>query len=84
MIKVDLKQATLDACVNEAQREPVILTRNGKPVALIIGIEGLDEEQFQLGSSDRFWRLITERRMQKAISRAELEHKINSISGNSG
>ncbi|MGQ9625524.1 MAG: DUF2442 domain-containing protein [Anaerolineae bacterium] len=33
---------------------PIIITRNGKPVALIIGIEGIDEEQIRLGSSEKF------------------------------
>ena len=78
MIKIDLKQAILDNCVKDAQRERVVITRNGKPVALIIGIEGMDEEQLQLGSSDKFWRLIAERRAQKAISRVQLEQSIKS------
>lgn len=76
MIKIDLKQATLDNCVSNAQRERIIITRNGKPVALIIGVEGMDEEQLQLGSNNRFWRLITERRTQKTLSRAQLEQRI--------
>jgi len=78
MIKMDLRQATLDTCVNDAQRERIILTRNGKPVALIIGVEGMDEEQLQLGSSDKFWRLVAERRTQKTMTRAQLEQSIKS------
>jgi len=66
----NLEQATLDACVNDAQRERVIITRDGKPVALIVGVGGIDEEQLQLGSSDRFWELIIERRAQKTVRRA--------------
>lgn len=80
MIKIDLRQATLDACVNDAQYERIVLTRNGKPVALIIGVEGMDEEQLQLGSSDKFWRLIAERRTQKTMTRARLEQSIKSAS----
>ncbi len=74
---VSLDQATLDACVRDAQHERVVITRKGKPVALIVGVEGLDEEQLQLGASDKFWKLMTERRTQKTMSRAELEQKIN-------
>jgi hypothetical protein len=37
----------------------------------------LDEEQLQLGSSDRFWTLMRERRGQKTISRAELEARLS-------
>jgi len=70
---VVLEQATLDSCVREAQGDRVVVTRDGVPVALVIGVEGLDEEQVQLGSSDDFWRLIVERRRQKTLSRADLE-----------
>jgi antitoxin (DNA-binding transcriptional repressor) of toxin-antitoxin stability system len=80
MKMVGLEQTTLDICINEAQHERIVITRNGKPVALIIGIEGMDEEQLQLGSSDKFWKLITERRKQKPMSRARLEQTINSKS----
>ena len=74
---VGLEQASLDTCVNDAQRERVVITRNGKPVALIIGVEGMDKEQLELGSSDKFWRLIAERRTQKTLSRAELEQYVD-------
>ena len=74
---VSLDGATLDTCVRDAQPERVIVTRKGKPVALIVGVEGLDEEQLQLGASDKFWELMTERRTQKTLSRTELEQKIN-------
>jgi antitoxin (DNA-binding transcriptional repressor) of toxin-antitoxin stability system len=76
MKMVDLEQADLEACIKDAQHERVVITRNGKPIALIIGVEGMDEEQLQLGSSDKFWTLIAERRAQKIISRAEVEQKI--------
>jgi PHD/YefM family antitoxin component YafN of YafNO toxin-antitoxin module len=75
---VDIDQVSLDRCVIDAQRERVVILRDGKPVALMIGVEGLDEEQLQLGSSDRFWTLIGERRREKTMSRAELEQKIRS------
>jgi len=77
MKMVGLEQATLDTCVNDAQHGRVVITRKGKPVALIVGIEGMDEEQLELGSSDKFWTLIAERRTQKTINRAELEQNIN-------
>ena len=73
---VSLEQAVLDSCIEDAQRERVVLTRNGKPVALLVGIEGMDEEQLQRASSDRFWTLIAERRAQKTISRTELERQV--------
>jgi len=76
MKTVNLEQAKLDACVAEAQQERIVVLRDGKPVALIVGVEGMDEEQLQLGSSDRFWKLISERRKQKTLSRAQLEERL--------
>lgn len=73
---IGLEQASLDTCVKDAQRERVVITQNGKPVVLIIGVEGMDEEQLELGSSDTFWRLIVERRAQETVSRAELEQNV--------
>jgi hypothetical protein len=70
-----IEQATLDVCVREAQHDRVLVTRDGLPVALVVGIEGLDEEQVQLGSGDEFWKLIVERRKQKTLTRSELEQK---------
>jgi len=55
-----------------AARDRVVVTRKGKPVALVLGVEGVNEEQLQLGSSKKFWTLIEERRRQKTISRREL------------
>ena len=40
-----------------------------KPASLSIPVE--------LGSSDRFWKLIAKRRKQKGISRAKLDEKLN-------
>ena len=48
-----------------AQQEKVILTRNGHPIALIVSVDGMDEEQIRLSSDPEFWKLIEESRRQK-------------------
>jgi prevent-host-death family protein len=73
---IGLKQTNLDDCVDEAQHENVIVTRNGKPVALVVGVAGLDAEQVELGSSPDFWKLITSRRGERTITRAQVEERI--------
>jgi antitoxin (DNA-binding transcriptional repressor) of toxin-antitoxin stability system len=80
MKTMGLEQATLDACIKDIQYERVVITRNGKPVALIVGVEGMDEEQLQLGSSDKFWKLVEKWRKEKTISRAELEQRLGNKS----
>ena len=76
MKTVTLEKSDLNTCVEKAQHGRVVVMRNRKPVALIVGVEGLDREQLELGSSDKFWRLIEQRRNQKTISRTELERRI--------
>ena len=77
MKQIILEKTDLESCINEAQRERVVIVRNGKPIALIVGIEGLDPEQLALGSNEQFWELITRRRKQKSLSRDKLERKLN-------
>ena len=74
---VGLKETSLDICVDEAQQEKIVITRNGKPVALVVGVAGLDTEQLEFGSSPDFWKLITKRRRQRTITRAQLEARIH-------
>ena len=76
MTIIGVEQATLEACLEKSQRERVILTRNGKPVALLVNVEGLDAEQIELGSSDKFWKLMVERRAQFNVRREQLEEQL--------
>ena len=76
MKTVALEKTDLGACVDEAQRDRVVVLRNRKPVALIVGVEGLDREQLELGSSDSFWQLIESRRKVKTITRAALDRRL--------
>ncbi len=78
MMRIDVKRANLVACIDEAQRERIVLTRHGKPVALVVGVAGMDEEQLQLGGNEKFWKLIAQRRKQKTLSRAQLEQRLKS------
>jgi prevent-host-death family protein len=73
---VSLGEANLEECVREAQRERVVLTRQGKPMAVLISVKGLDLEQIQLGHEDEFWTIIRQRRAQKTMSREELEKRL--------
>jgi antitoxin (DNA-binding transcriptional repressor) of toxin-antitoxin stability system len=77
MKTVPMENAKIDACVSEAQRERVILTRNGGPIALLVGVEDIDQEQIRLGGSTEFWKLIEESRQQETIRREELERRLD-------
>ena len=73
---IGLQKASLEKCVREAQDERVVFTLKGKPVALLVGVDGMDLEQIELGQSDEFWKLIRKRRGQKTVNRAELEKRL--------
>ncbi len=76
MTTISIEQATLETCLEKSQHERVILTRNGKPIALLVNVEGLDTEQIELGSSDNFWKMMAERRSQFTVSREQLEEQL--------
>jgi prevent-host-death family protein len=73
---VGIKDARLEACVREAQREQVVITRKGKPVAVIVSANGMDLEQLELAYSEKFWKLVEKWRRQKTITREELEKRL--------
>ena len=77
MKTVAMEASRLDTCVAEVQQERVILTRDGHPIALLVAIEGMDEEQIRLSSSPEFWKLIEERRREKTISRGEPDRRLD-------
>ena len=57
--ELDLKRL-----LDSAQQERVVITRNGKPSAIVLGLEGYDEEDLQLASSPDFWAMIRQRRRE--------------------
>jgi len=73
---IEVNGTELANCVRDARRQDVILTRKGKPIALLIGVKGMDLEQLQLSVSDKFWKRVREWRKQKTITRAELEKRL--------
>ena len=71
-----IQDVNIDACVQAAQGEGIVLTKDGSPVAVVLGVEGMDLEQLELSQSSKFWKLIKERRKRPTISRKELEKRL--------
>jgi prevent-host-death family protein len=69
----DAKQG-LSGILEEAQEEKVLLTRHGRPIALVIGVEGQDMEDMMTASDPAFWKWVRKRRQQAAtMTLAEVE-----------
>ncbi len=69
-------QKTVKACLDEAQGDRVVITRRGKPAAVLIGVEGEDWETVVLEIDPTFWRLVHKRRTQRTISLDELKARL--------
>ena len=67
----------LSAYVDEAQHDRVLVTRHGKPAALIIGVEGEEFEDLMTRSDPAFWQMIEARRSaSKPVSSDEMRRRL--------
>ncbi len=68
---------SLSACVEDAQRDRILVTRHGRPAALIIGVEGESFEDLMTSSDPEFWQMIEARRSaSKTLSGGELRKRL--------
>ena len=77
----ELKQ-NLDSILTRAQSERIVISRRGRPCAVLVGIEDYDAEDLRLASSEEFWRMIRLRRARGAsFPLAEVESRLGITSG---
>ena len=76
-ISVRELQKRVRDCVKASQRNRVVVTRHGIPIALIIGVEGADWETLALQTNPSFWRMIEKRRAEKALSLETVRKFVN-------
>jgi antitoxin (DNA-binding transcriptional repressor) of toxin-antitoxin stability system len=69
-------QKRIRETVETAQKERVVLTRHGDPVALVIGLQGMEWEDVVLQTSRPFWKMIQKRRKQKTIPLREMRERL--------
>ncbi len=70
-------QSDFEGVLDSAQEERVVITRHGKPAAVVLGLESYDAEDLELAGSPDFWRMIDARRREgSAISLAEARDRL--------
>ena len=69
-------QKKIKKIVETSQEEGVVVTRNGKPASLIIGVEGREWEDLVVQADPKFWKLIEKRRQEKIISMNEMKQRV--------
>jgi prevent-host-death family protein len=65
-------QKKIRSCMNVAQKERVVVTRHGKPLAVVTGVEGYDWEDVSWATNAAFWREIQRRRQEPTLSLEEV------------
>jgi prevent-host-death family protein len=67
----------LSSYVEQSQASPVLVTRHGKPAALLIGVEGEALEDLMTQTDPEFWRMLEARRKaSKPMPAAELRKRL--------
>jgi prevent-host-death family protein len=79
-ITIEQLERNAYALIDAAQSERLLVTQNGKPLALLVGIENKDQEDLALESSPAFWRMIEERRKEPTVALSAIKEKL--LAGN--
>lgn len=69
-------QKKVKKCVEESQKDRVVITKHGKPAAVLVGVEGEDWEDVVLQTDPSFWKMIRSRRKQETVSLEELKEEL--------
>ncbi len=86
MKTLDISRATdsLSKYAKAIRKEPVIVTRRGKPVAALMPIENADEETVALSTNPKFLALIERARVRRkregGITSQELRRRLKDAS----
>ncbi len=69
-------QKKVKECVEDAQKDRVVITRHGKPAAVLFGVEGQDWDAVVLQTDSAFWKLIRARRRQPTVPLEQLKTRL--------
>lgn len=69
-------QKKVKQCVEEAQQGRVVITRRGRPAAVLVGVAAEDWDAVVLQTDPAFWKLIRGRRKQPTISLGQLRKRL--------
>ncbi len=70
----EVKQQLSDY-VLASQKEHILITKHGRPSALLRGVEGHDVEDLVYMTDPSFWRMIRRRRSQKSVPWSEAKKR---------
>ncbi len=62
--------------LDQSQQERILVTRDGKPFAVVVGAANKDQEDLRLEASPEFWRMIEERRRSPSVRLADVQAEL--------
>lgn len=65
-----------EAALAAAQQERLVVTRNGKPIALILGLGKYDAEDWDYMTSASFWREVRQWRKQRTVRLEDVKEEL--------
>ena len=78
-----MKETTLEQFVRDArqfietaQTERVLVTRDGEPFAIVVGVRHKDEEDLRLEAAPWFWQMISESRRSPTVKLKDVEAEL--------
>lgn len=84
-----MKETTLEVFTKDpqgfleaAQRERILVTRDGAPIAVVVGLQFKDDEDLAYESSPEFWHMIRERRGRPTVRLEDVKAELLRDDGN--
>lgn len=62
--------------LEEAQHERILVTRDGTPFVVVVGVAHKDQEDLRLENSPEFWRMIEARRRDATVRLEDVEAEL--------
>ncbi len=62
-----------ESFLHAAQAERLLVTRAGKPLVVLVGVENKDREDWSMENSPDFWRMIEQRRNRPTLPLRDLK-----------
>ena len=64
LVSVRDAKTHLSACLDESQKQGIVVTHHGRPRSVMIGVDGYDLADVMLMLNPNFWKMIESRRRQ--------------------
>jgi PHD/YefM family antitoxin component YafN of YafNO toxin-antitoxin module len=66
VLEINMATSPLEEYARNVKKEPLIVTKNGKPMAAVVALKSSDMETIKLSTDPRFMRLIARTRARHA------------------